>query len=73
MKISEIRALNNNELLKQMEDSYRELFNVRLRISTRQLANNRELPKIRKRISRIKLLVSRSGVGCAWDLALETF
>ena len=57
MKISEIRALNNNELLKQMEDSYRELFNVRLRISTRQLANNRELPKIRKRISRIKTIL----------------
>jgi len=57
LKISEIRALNNNELLKQMEDSYRELFNVRLRISTRQLANNRELPKIRKRISRIKTIL----------------
>ena len=63
MKIDEIRAMKNEELVKQLDDSYQELFNVRLRIATRQLANNREIPKIEKKIARIKTILRERELG----------
>ena len=54
MKIGEIRALSDAELLKQLEEAHQELFNLRFRASTRQLANHRELPKVKKKIARMK-------------------
>ena len=57
MKISEIRVMKDEELKKRLEEAYQELFNVRFRIATRQLANHRELPKLKKRIARIKTVL----------------
>ena len=53
MKIEEIRALGDAELTKKLEEAHQELFNLRFRLATRQQANHRELPKVRKRIARI--------------------
>ncbi len=53
MKISEIRALGDEELLKRLEEARKELFSLRFRMATRQLANHRELPKVKKKIARI--------------------
>lgn len=63
MKIQEIRALNNEELTKKLEEAYQELFNLRFRLATRQLANNRELVKVRKRIARIKTVLRERELG----------
>ena len=63
MKVDEIRALKNEELKKQLDDSYQELFNVQLRIATRQLANNREIPKIEKKIAQIKTILRERELG----------
>jgi large subunit ribosomal protein L29 len=63
LKMDEIRALKSEELVKQLDDSYQELFNVRLRIATRQLANNREIPKIEKKIARIKTILRQRELG----------
>lgn len=54
MRIQEIRALGDPELAEQLEASHRELFNLRFRISTRQLANHREVRKAKKTIARLK-------------------
>ena len=57
MKIEEIRALSDEELLKRLEEAHQELFNLRFRLVTRQLINHRELPRVRKKIARIKTVI----------------
>ena len=57
MKADEIRALNDEELFKKLEEAYEELFNLRFRAATRQLVNHREIPKVRRGISRMKTIV----------------
>lgn len=63
MKIAEIRVLSSDEIKKKMEDSYQELFNLRLRAATRQLASNREIPKVRKAIARMKSVIRERELG----------
>ena len=57
MKTREIRALSSEELRKQLDDSYRELFNLRFRLATRQLVNQHEIRNVRKRVARIKTII----------------
>jgi large subunit ribosomal protein L29 len=57
LKVSEIRALGDEELLKQLEEAHEELFNLRFRLATRQLGNHRELPRVKKEISRLKTVL----------------
>jgi len=56
LKVDEIRALNDDELAKQLEAAHQELFNLRFRLSTKQLVNHREIPKVKKRIAAIKTI-----------------
>ena len=53
MEIDDLRALTESELEKELEDTHRELMNLRFRSATMQLANVREIRKARKRIARI--------------------
>ena len=53
MKPSEVRALNEQELVKQLEEGRRELFNLRFRLATRQLVNHREVRRVKRKIARI--------------------
>lgn len=57
MKVEEIRALSNEELAKQLEEAHQELFNLRFRLSTKQLVNHREIPKAKKKIARLKTII----------------
>lgn len=55
--MGEIRALTSEELKKQLDESYRELFNLRFRLATKQLTNYNEIRNVRKRIARIKTIL----------------
>ncbi len=57
MKFEEIRALNLKELAKQLEETHQELFNLRFRLSTRQLVNHREVPRTKRKIAIIKTIM----------------
>ena len=57
MRVDTIRALSPEELSKQLEDAYQELFNLRFRHATRQLTNYSELRQVRKKIARIKTIM----------------
>ena len=57
MKVEEIRALDNDELLKQLEEAHQELFNLRFRLTTRQLVNYREIPRVKKKIAQLKTII----------------
>ncbi|MFC1994063.1 50S ribosomal protein L29 [Chloroflexota bacterium] len=56
MRVDTIRALSPEELAKQLEEAYQELFNLRFRNATRQLTNYSELRKVKKNIARMKTL-----------------
>ncbi|TRZ95252.1 MAG: 50S ribosomal protein L29 [Dehalococcoidia bacterium] len=63
MKVNEIRALGNEELLKRLEEAHQELFNLRFRLATRQLVNHRELPKAKKKIARMETIIRERELG----------
>lgn len=57
MKVDEIRALSEVDLRKELEDTYRESFNLRFRHATNQLTNHRELRHVRRKIARLKTII----------------
>jgi large subunit ribosomal protein L29 len=57
MKVEEVRALSDEELEKQLEEAHQELFNLRFRLATKQLVNHRELPRVKKKIARLKMII----------------
>ena len=63
MRFKEIRAQKNEELVKQLEEAHQELYNLRLRLSTRQLVNHRELSRVRKNIARLKTIIHERELG----------
>ncbi|MFQ5997122.1 MAG: 50S ribosomal protein L29 [Dehalococcoidales bacterium] len=63
MKVDEFRALSPEELAKQLEEAHQELFNLRFRLTTRQLVNHRELPMVKKKIARLKTIIREKELG----------
>jgi large subunit ribosomal protein L29 len=57
MRVDKIRALSTDELARQLDDAYQELFNLRFRHATRQLANYSEMPKVKKKIAVMKTIM----------------
>jgi large subunit ribosomal protein L29 len=63
LKIGDIRAIQDVELKKRLEDAYQELFNLRFRAATRQLADHREIPDAKRKIARIKTVMRERELG----------
>lgn len=63
MKVEEIRTLSNEELVKRLEEAHQELFNLRFRLATRQLVNHREIPKVKRKIARMKTVLRERELG----------
>ena len=57
MKVDAIRALSDAELQKNLDEAYEELFNLRFRLATKQLGNHREIPRVKRNISRMKTVL----------------
>jgi large subunit ribosomal protein L29 len=56
--LKEYRNMSTADLNKELEDSHQELFNLRLRVSTKQLANHREVRRVKRKIARLKTLIT---------------
>ena len=63
MKVKEIRALGTEDLAKQLAEAHQELFNLRFRLATRQLVNHREIPRVKKKIARLKTIMRERELG----------
>ncbi len=63
MKPKEIRDLGPVEIGKQLEEARQELFNLRLRLSTKQLVNHRELRRVKKKIARLQTIIGERELG----------
>ena len=57
MKVSEIRAMTSEQLVKELQTANRELFDLRLKASTKQLVNHREIPRARRMIAVIQTVI----------------
>ena len=53
MEIDDLRALTDDELSEELNDSRMELMNLRFRVSTMQLPNVNQIRRVRKRIARV--------------------
>ena len=63
MKVEEIRALSSEELVKQLEAAHQELLDFRFRLATKQLVNHREIPRVKKKIARLKTIMRERELG----------
>jgi len=63
LKKDEVRTVADAELLKRLGEARQELFNLKIRLSTRQLANHRELPKVKKKIARMETILKERELG----------
>lgn len=52
----ETRAMSDEELARSIDESYRELFNLRLRHANRNLQNPNELRRVRRRIAQLRTI-----------------
>ena len=57
MKAEEMKSMGIDELKKRVNDAHQELFNLRFRLSTRQLTNHREVPRVKKEIARLETII----------------
>ncbi|HZP26434.1 MAG TPA: 50S ribosomal protein L29 [Dehalococcoidia bacterium] len=53
-RMEEIHKLSDSDLTKEIEETYRSLFSLRLQVQTRQQPNHRQLPVVRRQIARLK-------------------
>ncbi|QGK71522.1 50S ribosomal protein L29 [Allosaccharopolyspora coralli] len=60
---SELRELNDEELLSRVRESKEELFNLRFQMATGQLENNRRLRVVRRDIARIYTIMRERELG----------
>ena len=62
MQITEVRELNDSELIKELTEQVRALMNLRFRKATMQLTNTNELGNTRKTIARIKTVIRERAI-----------
>ena len=68
----ELRELSDEDLAKEMEESYRQLFTARLQLSTQQLANTALPRKTRRNIGRIKKIQRERELAALYQAATES-
>jgi large subunit ribosomal protein L29 len=57
VKLEQMRNLGIDELRKNLEQAHQEQFNLRIRHTTRQLVNHRELPRVKREIARLNTVI----------------
>ena len=60
MKTSEIRNLNDDQIVKKIEESRQKLFNLRVQVSTQQLTKVTEISRVRKLIARLRTILKEN-------------
>ncbi|OGO51453.1 MAG: 50S ribosomal protein L29 [Chloroflexi bacterium RBG_16_68_14] len=55
-RVDELRGLSDQDLAKELEETYRQIFTARLQLSTRQLANTSLARQTRRQLARIKTI-----------------
>ena len=61
MKASELRAKDQAQLSKELEELLRAQFSLRMQKATQQLSNNSQLRKVRRDIARVRTVMQQKG------------
>jgi len=69
--LQDLRAKSDEDLAKELGEAHRQLFTVRLQLSTRQLTNVSEARRARRRIARIKTIKRERELEAAFAAAKE--
>jgi large subunit ribosomal protein L29 len=64
-RFGELAGLDSVRLGRELDDTYRQLFTLRLQVATRQLQNVKEIGKVKRKIARIKTLQRQRELGTA--------
>lgn len=56
MKAKDLRELNDNEIESRLHQDEEELFNLRMKMKTTEITNNRQFRTLKRNIARIKTL-----------------
>jgi len=62
-KLKDYREMSPENLKKELEQSHQELFNLRFRLSTKQLVNHREVRRVKRKIARLNTLLTEKELG----------
>jgi large subunit ribosomal protein L29 len=65
-QLQDLRAKSDEDLAKELSEALRQMFTVRLQLSTRQLTNVSEPRKVRRRIARIKTIQREKELAAAF-------
>ena len=68
---AELREFNDEDLAKELEETYRELFTTRLQLSTRQLANTAQARKVRTKLAQIKTIQRERELAALYEAATQ--
>ncbi|MFQ5878587.1 MAG: 50S ribosomal protein L29 [Dehalococcoidia bacterium] len=55
-KAEQLRRLSDSDLAKELEETYRRLFSLRMQLATQQMENHHEMTNVGRQIARIKTL-----------------
>jgi large subunit ribosomal protein L29 len=64
-QVTELRELEDDELLNRLREGREELFNLRFQVATGQLDNNSRLRTVRREIARIYTVMRERELGLA--------
>ena len=62
MKPSELRAKDEAQLTKELEDLLKAQFSLRMQKATQQLSNTSQMKKVRKDIARVRTVLAEKAV-----------
>lgn len=72
IQVEELRELSDEDLQKELDEAYRQLFTARLQLSTRQLANTSLQRKVRRQVARIKTVQRERELVALHQAAVES-
>lgn len=61
-----LRGMSDEDLAKELHETYRRLFTLRLQLSTRQQTNTSERAKVQRQIARIRTLQRERELAAAY-------
>jgi large subunit ribosomal protein L29 len=63
MKPSELRAKDEAQMTKELEDLLKAQFSLRMQKATQQLSNTSQMKKVRRDIARVRTILAEKAVG----------
>ena len=66
-----LRELSDEDLAKELEETYRELFTTRLQLTTRQLTNTAQPRKVRTKLAQIKTIQRERELAAVHEAAVQ--